>query len=399
VWTGPQGHSAAATIGADPASATSRQGAARSSRPPRARHPARGRATRGRAERDDRDGRALLKRLLALRPDPVTSNRSHILRGGGRAGSLITRRDARVRPARADAVDRRRGLNRRLREPGQAGKRGQVTRAKAPVDELVTGIDPTALLYLDRPLADATVVGDPIELQPVTRGAPPHRDRGELRRTPRRCRADRNPGCFEPPAPRAAPTARTTARRHERASQTTLGRHPLGTTCGRLGRLSGRYRIEAAGAAPADRCRRPRAHGRRSASLLHGAPASQCPLDGKRTWHRLTRRARRSGQALQCQRRRAGGHAESLPPALQEVISCISTPTPCDGTKNDVLARSVGVLTTRFSGMQQPQAALSRQKQQLASRAHHTACTSGLAARGSRSCACRPDSGRAGRTG
>jgi hypothetical protein len=66
-----------------------------------------------------------------------------------------------VRPARADAVDRRRGLNRRLREPGQAGKRGQVTRAKVPVDELVTGIDPAALLYLDRRLADATVVDVP----------------------------------------------------------------------------------------------------------------------------------------------------------------------------------------------------------------------------------------------
>jgi hypothetical protein len=66
--------------------------------------------------------------------------------------------------------------------------------------------------------------GRPVELQPVTRGAPRHRDRGELRQTPRRCRADRNPGGFEPPAPRAAPTARTTARRHERASQTALGR-------------------------------------------------------------------------------------------------------------------------------------------------------------------------------
>src|SRR5215218_9269346 len=35
---------------------------------------------------------------------------------------------------------------------------------EAPVDELVTAIDPAALLYLDRPLADATVVGDPVGL-------------------------------------------------------------------------------------------------------------------------------------------------------------------------------------------------------------------------------------------
>src|SRR5205809_7211091 len=61
-------------------------------------------------------------------------------------------------------VDRRRRLDPRLRESGQAGKRDQATGAEAPVDELVTGIDPAALLNLDRPLADATVAGDPVGL-------------------------------------------------------------------------------------------------------------------------------------------------------------------------------------------------------------------------------------------
>jgi hypothetical protein len=41
---------------------------------------------------------------------------------------------------------------------------------------------------------------------------------------------------------------------------------------------------------------------------------------------------------------------------------------PCDGTTNDVLARSVGVLTTRFSGMEQREAALSRQTERSVSR-------------------------------
>jgi hypothetical protein len=103
------------------------EGAARSSRPPRARHPARGRATRG---RDDRDGRALLKRLLALRPDP----------GNQQPFAHPARRRCRQpdhAPGRTSAPSTRgcrrssAGLNRRLRTPGQAGKRGQVMRAKA----------------------------------------------------------------------------------------------------------------------------------------------------------------------------------------------------------------------------------------------------------------------------
>jgi hypothetical protein len=45
MWIGPQGHSAAAIIGADPASAPTR-GSLITPAAPRARHPARGRALR-----------------------------------------------------------------------------------------------------------------------------------------------------------------------------------------------------------------------------------------------------------------------------------------------------------------------------------------------------------------
>jgi hypothetical protein len=171
VWIGPQGHGAAATIGADPASATSRR-RARSSRPPRAR----GRATRGRAEHDDRDGRALLKRLLALRPDPGNQQPLAQPRGGG-AGSLITRRDARVRPARADAVDRRRGLTVASADPARPAR---AVRSPAPKPSRRTRHrDRSRRAAVPRsPARRRDRRGRPVELQPChPRRATPPRSR------------------------------------------------------------------------------------------------------------------------------------------------------------------------------------------------------------------------------
>jgi hypothetical protein len=148
-----------------------------------------------------------------------------------------------------------------------------------------------------------------------------------------------------------------------------------------------RCRFEAGGAAPAHRSGRPQAHGRRSAARLHGAPASQWPSDSRRNlppyakspaWARLfsasgegpgdmpnpyRQRCKKSCLAFQC-----------LPPRRHE--------------ERRVL-RSVGVLTTRFSGTQQPQPALSK---------HESSADDALAGRSWRAKAAAPGSAVHART-